>query len=327
MIKQFLQNALGWFYYFRIKKRPERRRCRELKKWRSVLKLIQRAKRRRNYKKLARAQLLGRETITTIAHMYGWNLRQKLLAKPRYNEEKRLPRFGFKGYSQNEEDGILQEIFSRIGTTNKYFFEIGSADGLENNTLYLLIQGWHGFWVEGNPKNVDSVKHKFKVPIKNGSLRVKCDWVQKNNINQLMAEGQLDSGDLDLFSLDIDGNDYHILEAIERLSSRVLVIEYNPKYRPGIKWVMEYNPKHSYDLSDQFGASLKSFEILLSKKGYKLVGCNLLGSNAFFVREDLMGDHFLSDCSAENHYEPERHFLKDGLVPLHSANFGSFQIK
>ena len=327
MINKFLQTILDRFYYFRIKTRPERRRRRELKKWLSTLKVIRRVKRRQDYKKLTRAQLLSRETIHTIAHMYAWDLREKLLAKPRYGEEKRLLRFGFKAYSQNEEDGILQEIFSRIGTTNKTFFEIGAADGLENNTLYLLIQGWRGFWVEGNPRNVARINHRFKGPIKNGSLRVKCDWVHKNNINRLMAEGQLDSGDLDLFSLDIDGNDYHILEAIDRLSSRVLVIEYNPKYRPGIKWVMEYNPNHSYDFSDQFGASLKSFEILLSKKGYRLVGCNLLGINAFFVREDLVGDHFLSDCSAENHYEPERHFLKDGLVPLHSANFGPFQIK
>ena len=133
--------------------------------------------------------------------------------------------------------------------------------------------------------------------------------------------------DFDFLSIDIDGNDYHILEAIEPLNARVLVVEYNPKFHPPVKWVMEYNSNHSYDGSDYLGASLKSFEILLLKKGYKLVGCNLLGVNAFFVREDLVKDHFHDNFSAENHYEPERFFLKDGLMPLHETNFGPFEIK
>ena len=114
---------------------------------------------------------------------------------------------------------------------------------------------------------------------------------------------------------------------MDRLSARVVVVEHNPRYRPNIKWVMEYNPNHSYGLTDYFGGALKSFEILLSEKGYKPVGCNLLGINAFFVREDLVGNHFLDACSTENHYKPERSFLKDGLLPLHTPNFGPFQIK
>ena len=66
-----------------------------------------------------------------------------------------------------------------------------------------------------------------------------------------------------MLSLDIDGNDYHVLEAIENLNARVVLVEYNPKYRPPVKWVMQYNPRHSYDGSDYFGSSLKSYEELL----------------------------------------------------------------
>ena len=306
MVKKFLKNALAPFQYIRRKTRPWRRRRHELER-----------------------RLLEVEKVTrSMVHLYAWDLRQKVLAEPRYLEEKRLPRFGFKAYSQNEEDGILQEIFRRIGTSNKTFFEIGVGNGLENNTLYLLVQGWRGFWVDGNPEYIDYIHQKFTIALSNGTLKVKHSWVQRDNINQLIAEGQEDSKDLDLLSLDIDGNDYHVLEAIDLLNARVVVVEYNPKYRPPVKWVMEHNPNHSYDgSSDYFGASLKSFEILLSAKGYKLVGCNLLGANAFFVREDLVKNHFLDDCSAENHYEPERFFLKDGLVPLHAANFGPFQKK
>ena len=97
--------------------------------------------------------------------------------------------------------------------------------------------------------------------------------------------------------------------------------------RSPVKWVMKYNPNHSFNDSDYYGASLKSFEILLSKKGYKLVGCNLYGVNAFFVREDLMKNHFLDNCTAENHYEPGRLFLRGWMLPLHFENFGPFEIK
>tara|TARA_B100000315_G_scaffold71390_1_gene65060 strand:+ start:1056 stop:1847 length:792 start_codon:yes stop_codon:yes gene_type:complete len=263
-----------------------------------------------------------------MVNLYAWDLRRKILAEPRYIEEKRLLRFGFKGYSQNEEDGIIQEIFRRIGTANKTFVEIGVSSGLECNTLYLLLQGWRGLWIEGCSDFVDLINQKFAFALNNETLKVKHAWVQRDNINQLIAERREGSEDLDLLSLDIDGNDYHVLEATDLLNARVVIVEYNPKYQPPVKWVMEYNPNHSYDgSSDYLGASLKSFEILLSAKGYKLVGCNLLGVNAFFVRADLVKNHFPDDYSAENHYEPERFFLKDGLIPLHAANFGPFQIK
>jgi hypothetical protein len=306
MIKKFLKNVFAPFQYIRRKTRPWRRRRSGLER-----------------------RLLENEKITReLVFLNAWDLRRKILAEPRYIEEKRLPRFGFKGYSQNDEDGIIQEIFRRIGTANKTFVEIGVSSGLECNTLYLLLQGWRGLWVEGCSEFVDLINQKFAFALNNGTLKVKHAWVQRENINQLIAERREGSEDLDLLSLDIDGNDYHVLEAMDLLNARVVIVEYSPKYQPPVKWVMKYNPSHSYDgFSDYLGASLKSFEILLSAKGYKLVGCSLFGINAFFVRADLVKNHFLDDCSAENHFEPERFFLQAGLTSLHAANFGPFQIK
>lgn len=305
MIKNFFKKISRPLNYIRLKTRPWRRKRHELER-----------------------RLLEVEKIMgSMVKLYSWDLRKKILDQPRYMEEKRLLRFGFKVYSQNEEDGIINEIFQRIGTTNKTFVEIGVGNGLENNTLHLLLQGWNGLWVDGALKFVDQIKQKFAFSLNNGTLKVRHAWVQRENINELIAEGPEGGRALDLLSLDIDGNDYHVLEAIESLNARVVVIEYNPKYPPPVKWVMAHNPDHCYDGSDYMGASLESFENLLRGRGYKLVGCNLLGVNAFFVREDLVGDHFHDDCSAENHYEPERFFLNDGLAPLHAANFGPFEIK
>ena len=74
---------------------------------------------------------------------------KELLSDPKYNDGKRLERYGFKVYSQNDEDGIIQEILNRIGETSKTFVEFGVGNGLENNTLTLLLKGWHGLWIEG----------------------------------------------------------------------------------------------------------------------------------------------------------------------------------
>ena len=269
------------------------------------------------------------DKVHKIVKLNALDLRRKILNEARYGEEKRLLKYGFKGYSQNDEDGIIEEIFRRVGVANKTFVEIGVGNGLENNTLYLLAQGWQGFWIEGNSKYVEQIKQKFNYALKNQILEVQHAFVEKDNVNQLIRKWQTDSGDLDLLSLDIDGNDYHILEAMEPLNARVVVVEYNPKFRPPVKWVMKYNSTHrpSFILSDYFGGSLKSFEILLLAKGYKLVGCSLSGINAFFVREDLVKNHFLDDYSAENHYEPERHILSEGLAPHHFPDFGPFEIK
>jgi len=49
-----------------------------------------------------------------------------------------LMNYGKKRYSQNSEDGIIEEIFRRVGTTNRFFVEFGVEDGTENNTRFLL---------------------------------------------------------------------------------------------------------------------------------------------------------------------------------------------
>ncbi|MGH9772184.1 MAG: hypothetical protein ACRD4Q_10875, partial [Candidatus Acidiferrales bacterium] len=86
--------------------------------------------------------------------------------------------------------------------------------------------------------------------------------------------------EIGLLSVDIDGNDYYILRAIDSVSRRVIVAQYNAKFPPDVFWVMEYNETHRWDATDYFGSSLKALETLLREKGYSLVGCNLLGCNA-----------------------------------------------
>lgn len=220
----------------------------------------------------------------------------------RLNNTLCLEQYGYKVFSQNDEDGIIQEIFDRIGVTNKKFVEFGVQNGLESNCHYLLYKGWNGLFIEGNEKYCKEIQIKFRPVLENGKLQLINDFVNRNNINQLI--GNIYTGDIDLLSIDIDGNDYHIWKAIHIIKPRVVVIEYNGKFSPDVEWVMAYYEHHNWRGSDWHGASLKSLEILGKEKGYQLVGTNLNGANAFFVRSDLAKGKFYEPAIAEKLYNP-----------------------
>ncbi len=212
---------------------------------------------------------------------------------------------GHKVYSKNEEDGFIQEIFKRIGTTNKTFVEIGVDNGLENNTLALLFEDWKGLWIEGSVENVDKIRNGFSKTISTGQLEVIQAFVTRDNINALISQ-HIKEAEIDLLSIDIDGNDYHVYKSISCLKPRVLILEYNAKFPPPIQYCMAYDPGHIWEGTDNFGASLKFLETKLQEDGYLLVGCNLTGGNAFFVQEQLVEDRFQSPFTAETHYQPAR---------------------
>ena len=249
-------------------------------------------------------------------------LRKNLYEHPKYADTKRLGRYEFQVYSQNGEDGIIQEIFKRIGTTNKFFFEFGVENGIQCNTLALLLQGWKGCWLDGNPAYVRDAKKKFAQSIESKKLEIKEAFITAENIEELLASANAPK-DLDLLSIDIDGNDYWVWKAITKYSPRVAIVEYNPTFRPPIEFSMSYEPQKKYAGLSHFGASLKTLELLGTKKGYKLVGCNFTGVNAFFVREDLVKDKFAEPFTAEYHYEPPRHFAVTTFG--HKRDFGAFE--
>jgi hypothetical protein len=114
----------------------------------------------------------------------------------------------------------------------------------------------------------------------------------------------------DLFSLDIDQNTYHVWGALEQhFRPRLVVVEYNGVIPAEIDWKVNYDAERVWNGTHNFGASLKAYEHLGSKLGYTLVGCDPFGANAFFIRNDLVGDHFAAPYTAENHFEPARFHL------------------
>ena len=237
----------------------------------------------------------------------------------RCRNPKSLILFGSKIYSQTDEDGIIREIFKRIGLANKTFVEFGIGNGLENNTLALLFEDWQGLWIDASSRSINKIKKHFSGIIESGQLKVVQSFVTTGNINKLIASN-IDVEEVDLLSVDIDGNDYHIIDSISCVMPRVIVVEYNAKFTPPTLFCMDYDETHTWRKDDCFGASLKFFEVNLAKKGYCLVGCNVSGVNAFFVREDLVSGKFLTPFTAEEHYEPARYYLS-GCFSGHPASY------
>lgn len=227
------------------------------------------------------------------------------LSCERMKNPKSLEPYGYKVYSQNDEDGIIHEIFKRIGTSDKRFVEFGVQNGLESNCHLLFFYGWSGLWIEGAEEYCKEIAVKFKPVIADGKLIVKNAFITKENIDKLITDSGFE-GDIDLLSIDIDGNDYYAWDAITSIHPRVVVIEYNGKFPPDLEWKQAYNPTHKWDGSDWHGASLKSLEMLGRQKGYRLVGTDLRGCNAFFVKEEIAADLFYEDSSAEALYNPLR---------------------
>ena len=197
---------------------------------------------------------------------------------------------GRKYYSKNDEDGIIAELCRRIGLIDPgIFVEFGVGDGLENNTILLLAQGWRGVWIGGQELAFD--------PGNSRKLKFFRRWVTKDNCIALIDEGlsHLQVNDVDLISLDLDGNDLYFCEQILKAGKRprIFIVEYNGKLPPPVRWSIPYNEGHSWDLTDFQGASLQCFVDLFERFNYRLVGCNLTGANAFFV--DRKYDQAFSD--------------------------------
>lgn len=209
---------------------------------------------------------------------------------------------GFRNYSQFEEDGILLYLFAAIGTTNKLFVDIGSGDGINSNCANLAINfGWHGLFIDGNERNINNGKSYYEKHPDAWAFPSKFihAFVQRENINQII-EQQGFSGNVDLVSIDLDGNDYWIWDALAIIQPRVVIIETHIEF--GLRSiVVPYDKDYFYPGKhpDYHGASPEAMVKLANKKGYRLVGSNLYGFNTIYVRRGI-GEDVLPEVTVES---------------------------
>jgi hypothetical protein len=246
------------------------------------------------------------------------------------NLDYRLEHFGEKIYSQNDEDGIIREIFNRLNINKGIFCEIGLENGLECNSLYLLLNGWKGIWIEGNIDHKEFINQKFKSLFEQQKLHAVFEYINPENINGKISNGleflNLYDSEIDFLSIDIDGMDIHLLKALT-LNPKVICIEYNGKFPPPLRLTPKYSTEYVWKTSDYMGSSLSSLNDVASAKNYLLVGTNITGANAFFVREDLVGNKFGDNFTPEHLYNPARYYLTFHHFNInggHSADFGDY---
>jgi hypothetical protein len=218
-------------------------------------------------------------------------------------------------FSQGPEDGCIAEIFRRIGTRNRFFVEVGVGDGRENTTRLLLTLGWHGIWVEGAAKNCDAIRRDFAAALASGQLRLIEAMATPETISDLLARAGAPLR-FDYLGVDIDMNTYHIWHALAAFAPRAACVEYNASIPPSHEFVVPYDPDAVWDGSNWYGASLKSLELLGAQRGYKLVGCDAYGVNAFFVHSGEDMSAFVQPFTAEKHYQPPNY-----LAPLRRGHW------
>ncbi len=166
---------------------------------------------------------------------------------------------GAGGRSQSNEDAIIAGIFARIGEGEKRFVEFGCGDGRQNNTIALLLRGWHGLWFEPHKKRCLSAKKRWE----GYPVEIRRRVITPEKVNVVVRDP------IDFLSIDIDGGDYAVWQALEA-HPRVVCIEYGEQ-PPG---------KHS-----AHPIALEHIRQLGYEKGYRLAGLSESNVNAFFVRD------------------------------------------
>ena len=194
----------------------------------------------------------------------------------------RLTAGRFRLLSQNQEDGMLWSLFQQIGTTTKTFVELGSGATGGNAAMLAGEFGWTGLLVEGDQGKVEYAGRRFP------RAKAVCAWITPETVNDLLERNGF-AGEVDLLSVDVDGVDYWVWQAIAVCSARLVMLEYNSMFGPDRAVTVPYDPK--FNRRDHrfcyYGASLSAMTQLSATKGYRLVAVEPTGVNAFFLRNDV----------------------------------------
>ena len=214
-----------------------------------------------------------------------------LLARENYS--KNINDHELKIFSQFGEDGIIDFLVKKINLKNKNFIEFGVEDYEESNTKFLLEgKYWNGLVFDSSQTFINSIKKKDYYWRNN--LTAIHAFITAENIDNLIKKN-FPHNEVGLMSIDIDGNDYWVWQAIKTCKPSIVIIEYNARFgfkkSVSVPYKKDFNRISEHYSSIYFGASLAALFKLGQEKGYSLVGTNLNGNNSFFVRNDLIKEN------------------------------------
>jgi hypothetical protein len=196
----------------------------------------------------------------------------------------------FKVFSQWGEDGILQFLVSNLNLRNKTFIEFGVENFLESNCRFLMMKdNWSGFIIDGSQEKIAELKSMYFYW--KYDLNAQSFFINKSNINFILEKSGFQNN-VGILSIDLDGVDYYILDAIKNIDASILVCEFNSLFgavrKISIPYSDDFNRTEAHYSNLYWGASLPAIKSLAEKRGYALVGINEAVNNAFFVKKDLL---------------------------------------
>jgi len=213
--------------------------------------------------------------------------------------------YEFRVFSQFGDDGIIQYLIDNleIKKNERKFIEIGVGDYSESNTRFLLMKDyWEGLILDGS-KQILTVKKKYYDLMWKNKLKVGCEWITKDNINDVIQKYKFDN-DVGVLSIDVDGNDYWIWKNINIIKPIIVIIEYNSlfgkKNKTLVPYLENFQRYSAHKSGLYWGSSISALVDLGKSKGYDLVGGNSAGVNLYFVRNDRR--NLLSRVDIEDAY-------------------------
>jgi len=219
----------------------------------------------------------------------------------------------FSGFSQNGEDGILDVLRKHLKSPNRYFIEIGAADGIDNNSAWLTIaEKYQGMMIEGSPDLV--ARAKRMIGHYSLGLQVVNMFVDIDTIAKIKALAQYSNPDV--MSLDIDGIDYYVAKALlnEGFRPKIFVVEYNSVYGPNTSITIKYRRNFVYTQAHSselyYGVSIAGWKKFFRENGYHFVTVDRNGVNGFFVDPDCFDSEFLSGIESLHFSENQLQLLK-----------------
>ena len=216
--------------------------------------------------------------------------------------------------SEHGEDGVIKRIFEIIGTESRWCAELGALNGVHGSNVWQLVknEGWVGVLIEADKTYFEKLQAEFS-----GAPRAECinafvSFEGPQSLDNIFAKTSLPNN-FDLFSLDIDGNEYHLWESLVNYRPRVMLVEFNPSIPNDVIFIQ---PR---DMKVFQGSSLRAFVELGKRKGYELVAAN--ETNAFFVLKELFPKFGITDNSidalhTDHHYETKLYQLYDGTLKI-----------
>lgn len=216
--------------------------------------------------------------------------------------------------SEHGEDGVLKRIFEIIGAQSHSCVELGALNGVHGSNVWQLIkkEGWRGVLIEADQTYFEKLQKEFANVTGAECINAFVSFEGPQSLDSILAKTAL-SKDFDLFSLDIDGNEYHLWDSLKEYRPRIMLVEFNPSIPNDVVFIQ---PR---DMTLFQGSSLRAFVELGRRKGYELVAAN--ETNAFFVLKELfpkfgIADNAIDTLHTDHRYETVLFQLYDGTLKI-----------